>query len=260
MARISPAWGPRGLLAAKRWIVRPRRVPEPRLRLFCIAHAGGGAAAFTPWAKRLPFDVELCAIRFPGRENRIDEPLFEDLQSLVGELERAVTPLTDRPFAILGHCSGSVVGLELARRLRESGRDGLTALIVSSIPGPDRRTSESVHLLPRDEFFARVARYGGIDATVLESPELMEMFEATLRADFRMVEEAPHVPARPLDAPVVAVGGRNDPFVNREDLEAWRKETSADFTLHHLDAGHFVLDEAMEIVADTLLRPTPEAM
>lgn len=48
--------------------------------------------------------------------------------------------------------------------------------------------------------------------------------------------------------------------MNREDLEAWRKETSADFTLHHLDAGHFVLDEAMEIVADTLLRPTPEAM
>ncbi|WP_274034537.1 thioesterase II family protein [Streptomyces sp. MMBL 11-1] len=253
MARFSPALDPRGLLAAKRWIVRPQRVAEPRLRLFCLPHAGAGAAAFTPWAKLVGHDVELCAVRFPGRENRIEEPLFEDLQRLVDELERAVTPLTDRPYAIIGHCSGSIVGLELARRLRDRGRPGPRALIVSSIPGPSRRTSESIHLLPRTEFFERVARFGGIDESVLDSPEMMELFETTMRTDFRMVEQAPYVPAEPLDAPVVAVGGRDDPFVSYDDLEAWRGETSGDFTLHHLDAGHFVLDEVMDLVVRTLV-------
>jgi surfactin synthase thioesterase subunit len=41
--------------------------------------------------------------------------------------------------------------------------------------------------------------------------------------------------------------------VSYDDLAAWRGETSGDFTLHHLEAGHFVLDEVMDLVAKTLV-------
>ncbi|MFE9068501.1 thioesterase II family protein [Streptomyces violaceusniger] len=251
MAGFSPALDPRGLLASKRWVVRPQRVADPGVRVFCFPHAGAGAAAFAPWATRVLPEAELCAIRLPGRENRIDEAPFEDLPSLINALEPAVAPLTDRPFAFVGHCSGSLVALELARRMRDKAGVLPVALFVSSIAGPRRRSSESIHLLPREAFFARVAQYGGIDASVLGDPEVMEVFEATLRADFRLVEEGGYVPAEPLDVPIVAVGGRSDPFVTFDDLAAWREETSAEFSLHHIDAGHFVLDQTMEKVVET---------
>ena len=247
-----PAPDPRALLSAKRWVVRPRRNEDPGIRVFCFPHAGAGAAAFTPWARRLLPEAELCAVRYPGRENRIDERPFDDLHQLVDALEPVVAPLTDRPFVFLGHCSGSVVALELARRIREARERLPAALFVSSIAGPVRHSSESIHLLPREAFFERVARYGGIDASVLDDPEIMDVFEPTLRADFRIAEEGAPRQATPLDVPITAVGGRHDPFVSFEDLAAWREETSTAFSLHHIDAGHFVLDQTMERMADTL--------
>ncbi|WP_086770651.1 thioesterase II family protein [Streptomyces bobili] len=246
MAATSPATDPRALLSAKRWVVRPQRIPDARIRVFCFPHAGAGAAAFTPWAGRLPAGAELCAIRFPGRENRIDEAPFDDLQLLVDALEPAVAALSDRPFVLLGHCSGSVIALELAHRLRDRHGKRPEALVVSSIAGPVRRSSESIHLLPREEFFERVALYGGIDESVLGDPEIMDVFEPTLRADFRIAEEGTTEHTERLDVPIVAVGGRHDPFVGFEDLSAWGEETSTSFSVHHLDAGHFVLNETME--------------
>ena len=53
------------------WISRPVPIAKPRLRLFCFPHAGSGAAQFRPWADLMPPDVELCAVRLPGRETRL---------------------------------------------------------------------------------------------------------------------------------------------------------------------------------------------
>ncbi|MFF0171323.1 thioesterase II family protein [Streptomyces prasinus] len=252
MTSTSQAMDPRMLLSAKRWIARPQRMANPELRVFCFPHAGGGAAAFAPWARRLLPGAELCAVRYPGRENRIDEPPFEDLQPLVDALEQAVTPLADRPFVFVGHCSGSIVALELARRIGERQGRLPAALFVSSIAGPVRRSSESIHLLPREAFFERVAQYGGIDESVLGDPEVMDIFEPTLRADFRVAEEGMSGQTGPLDVPITAVGGLHDPFVTFEDLAAWRGETSAAFSLHRVEAGHFVLDQVMKQVVDAL--------
>lgn len=220
--------------------------------MFCFPHAGAGAGAFTPWARRLPQEAELCAIRYPGRENRIDEAPFEDLHLLVNALEPVITPLTDRPFVFLGHCSGSVVALEVARLIHDRHGRLPVALFVSSIAGPVRHSSESIHLLPREAFFERVAQYGGIDASVLDDPEIMDVFEPTLRGDFRIAEERPSQHTAPLDVPITAVGGRHDPFVSFEDLMAWREETSAEFSVQHIEAGHFVLDQTMERMVDAL--------
>ncbi|QKW25535.1 thioesterase [Streptomyces seoulensis] len=252
MTGVSPAPDPRALLSAKRWIVRPRRVADPGTRVFCFPHAGAGAAVFAPWARRLPPEAELCAVRYPGRENRIDERPFEELRLMVDALEPVIAPLTDRPFVFLGHCSGSLIALELARRIRDRGGRLPAALFVSSIVGPARHSSDGIHLLPREAFFERVALYGGIDESVLADPEIMDVFEPTLRADFRIAEEGAPRGAAPLDVPITAVGGRHDPFVDFEGLAAWREETSTAFTVHHIKAGHFILDQTMERLADAL--------
>ena len=48
-----------------KWISRPRPNPRARLRLFCIAHAGGGASAFRGWADALPPEVStIIRLRF----------------------------------------------------------------------------------------------------------------------------------------------------------------------------------------------------
>ncbi|MGE5829255.1 MAG: hypothetical protein ACM30G_12975, partial [Micromonosporaceae bacterium] len=44
------------------WTVRWHPAPGARLRLFCLPHTGGGAAAYRPWADRMAPDIEVVAI------------------------------------------------------------------------------------------------------------------------------------------------------------------------------------------------------
>jgi medium-chain acyl-[acyl-carrier-protein] hydrolase len=236
-----------------RWIARRRMPSEPKARLLCIPHVGGGAAVFNGWIDRVPPHVELCAVRFPGRENRLAEPLCEDWRTLMTDLESVATPLFEVPTVIVGHCSGSVLAYELARRSRTGEGAGPVAVVLSSTPAPGLRDRDDLHhLLSRDELLARVVDYGGMSPAVLDDPDLMTMFERILRADYRIVEQLEYSAGPPLDIPLAVLGGRHDPFVRADALMAWSAETTSNFSLHLIDAGHFMLDAVGAHVAGVM--------
>jgi medium-chain acyl-[acyl-carrier-protein] hydrolase len=238
-----------------RWIARPRAVPDPRLRMICFPHVGAGGAAFNGWLGHLPPDVEVCAIRLPGRENRLAEPLYDDWQRLMADLEPELAPLLDLPFALVGHCSGSVLAYEFARRLHAAGGPAPQLVLLSSTEGAALRDiKDPLHLLPRDELLTRVVGFGGMAKEVLDDPELMVMFERILRADYRVIERLEYSAGPPLDVPVTVIGGRNDEFTDCAAMAAWSAETTKEFSLHLLDAGHYILDEAGGLVGDIMLR------
>jgi surfactin synthase thioesterase subunit len=58
-----------------------------RLRLVCFPHAGGSASFFRSWARYLPDTVELAAVCYPGREDRICDPLPERMEDLAAPLD-----------------------------------------------------------------------------------------------------------------------------------------------------------------------------
>ncbi|MFI6846768.1 thioesterase II family protein [Kitasatospora sp. NPDC050467] len=249
----------RGTLVNRKWVVRPRPVAEPDVRVICFPHIGAGASIYNEWADRLPAGAELCAVRFPGRENRLDEPPIEEMPELLETLGSVLAPVTQGRFVLFGHCSGSLVAFEFARWLRAQGRPQPELLVVSSIEAPAVRSIESpLHLLPREELFEQVASFGGVAPGVLGDPDLMEMFEPVLRADYRLIERAPYAPGLPLDVPIAVAGGMHDHFVTYESMAAWRWETTRPFSLHMYPTSHFVLDEASELVS-ALLRGAPAA-
>lgn len=235
------------------WLARPRRVANPALRLICFPHVGAGGAAFNSWLDHLPADVELCAIRLPGRENRLHEPLVDDWRVLFDDLLPAVAPLLDVPYVLVGHCSGSVLAWECARRLVAGDGPNPELVVLTSTPAPAvRDIADPLHLLPKQELLERVVGFGGMAAEILDDPELMTMFERILRADYRVVERLEYSAGGPLPVPLTVLGGRHDDFASSADLAAWSAETTAEFTLHLLDAGHYILTEAGAVVADTV--------
>ena len=243
-----------------RWLARPRGAHERTSRMFCVPHVGAGAAAFNPWIPLLPTEVELCGVRLPGRESRLREPLAEDWREVVDALREALTPLLDLPYVLLGHCSGSVLTFELGRRLVDAGNPAPVMIVLSSAPGPSaRRIDEPLHLLPRQELLEQVVAFGGMPAEILDDPELMALFEPILRADYRVVERLEYSPGPPLDVPITVIGGKHDAFVSEESMAAWATETTREFTLHLLDAGHYILTEAGPLVADIITSHMPEA-
>jgi medium-chain acyl-[acyl-carrier-protein] hydrolase len=220
--------------------LRFRPDPAARLRLVCLAHAGGGGSVLRPWSVRMPAGVELCAVQLPGREARFGEPAITRMRPLVAALAEGLAPELDRPFALFGHSLGALLAYELARCLRDTDRPGPVHLFASGSAAPHARPPRTpVHALPEAEFIAELRRRGGTPPAVLEHAELMQLLLPTLRADFAVSDTYEFTPGPPLACPVTAFGGAEDASVAPPEVERWREVTSGPFAGRVLPGGHF---------------------
>jgi medium-chain acyl-[acyl-carrier-protein] hydrolase len=245
------------------WLPFVRPNPSARLRLFCLPFAGGGAAVFRGWADGLPASVQVCAVQPPGRETRYREPAYDRLAPLIVALADALRPYLDRPYALFGHSMGAAVVFELARELRRRGERSPERLAVSGRGAPHLPPRHGpLHTLPEPEFRAELRRMRGTPAAVLDNDELMRVFLPTLRADFAAHGTYACTAEPPLDCPVLALGGVQDPLAPYADLDAWRQHTRSSFELRMLNGDHFFLQSQRPLVLQYLARflePAPPA-
>ena len=229
--------------------------PQARLRLFCFAYAGGAASVFRDWSDALPTDIEVCPIQLSGRGTRLMEAPFNRLSSLVEALAEALVPLLDKPFALFGHSLGSLVSFELARRLRTNHQPGPVRLFVSAAPAPQIPHRDlPIHNLAEGEFSAELRRLNGTPEELLNHKELMDIVLPSLRADFAMYESYRYSSGPPLNCPISTYGGLSDEKVNRDDLEAWRDQTSVSFSLRMFSGDHFFLKASQPLLLRALSR------
>ena len=232
-------------------LVFSERRPPARLRLFCLAHAGGSAAFYRTWSSRLPARVEVCALELPGRGRRWSEALPRDLQQLVVELQRDMAPELDRPYAIFGHSVGALIAFELARCLRRSGQPLPVALFASGRQAPQLKARvPRVSELPEGAFIDAMKRYGSSSSEVLDHPELRELFVPILRADIALNERYEYYSEEPLAFPLHILWGSSDETVQNADAAAWSKMTSGPSCASSFAGDHFFPRSAeSEVVA-----------
>jgi medium-chain acyl-[acyl-carrier-protein] hydrolase len=226
-----------------RFVFRPLPRPHATLRLFCFSPAGHGAALYRDWGRGLPQHVEVCAVRFPGRENVRSEPLLTSFAELVEKTADIVAPYLDLPFAMFGHSMGSFVAFEVLRLLRERRQLAALALFVSGRWAPQIvKDRAPIHELPQPELIAEIQRrYNGIPQAVLNEPEILDLTLPIVRADFAALTDYRYIPQDPFSCPVACYGGLQDSEVSVDDLDAWRVHTTGSFELQRFPGDHFFL-------------------
>ncbi len=239
------------------WFPFGRPAPDADLVLLCLPFAGGGAAQYRHWIGAFGPQVAVTPLQLPGRENRFGEPPYHRMDDLVTALLGAVAPLAPRRLALFGYSMGAIIAYRLALALRVTAAEPRLLMVAAHrAPGVKRRAAK-LHDLPSEAFWAALERMGGTPAMVLHSPEMRQLFEPVLRADFALVETcaAPTPPQPILDLPIAAFGGRSDPIVVEPDLAAWQACTTGPFALSLLPGGHFVLaGEDLRRAVDHALR------
>lgn len=235
------------------WFRRYPGAVAPRVRLVCFPHAGGNARLFHGWASRLPADAELLAVRYPGRQERMDEPCVETMDELTDRISEALDPERDLPLVLFGHSMGAAVAYEVAVRLEGPAADGPgpALLLLSGRSAPHRTRPTALHRAADDVLVAGVTRLGTLGGDAYAVPELRELLLPVLRADYRLIETYDRQRPPVLRAPMVAYLGDRDPGVTRPGIEAWSELTEGDFTVRSFPGDHFYLaPREAELTAD----------
>jgi surfactin synthase thioesterase subunit len=227
------------------WITTLNPRPDARCRLYCLPHAGGGAALFRTWPDDLPADVEVCPIQLPGREVRFRETRFTSIAELVETLALVILPHLQKPYAVLGYSMGGLIGFELIRELRRLDAPAPLRLLIAARQAPQLvATPPPLHGLPDQEFFEALHhRYGGIPYEALNNQEIRDVFIPLLRADIEMVETYRCRPEEPLDCPISVFGGRLDSIAHPE-LLSWQQQTRQPLFVQMFEGSHFFLQTA----------------
>jgi len=187
------------------------------------------------------------------------EPCHERLAPLVDELIPAISPELDRPFALFGHSMGALIAYELTRALRSQGLPTPRLLVASGRSAPQLpRRRRPIHDLPEPEFREELRRLNGTPQAVLDHNELMSLFSPVIRADLAMNETYIYQEQPPLDLPLLALGGDDDPWVTPPELMAWGEQAQGSFTMENVPGDHFFLQgasrEVLAIVSHHLAR------
>lgn len=219
----------------------------------CFPHAGGSAGFFAPWSTKLPSGIDVAAVRYPGRADRLAEPPPASMPLLVDAVADALEPLADRPIVLFGHSLGALVAYEVARELTR--RDLPPAhLIVSGRRAPGDEPGGTKHLLPEDDLVAELVRLGGTDPGLLAGEDARSVFMPAIRADFRLAENYRWLPGREPACPLTVLLGDDDSEIDAERAGRWAEHAAAGgFATHVFPGGHFYLVPQDEAVLSLLV-------
>jgi medium-chain acyl-[acyl-carrier-protein] hydrolase len=209
------------------------------IRLLCFHHAGGSAAMYRKWPELITPEIEPIAVQLPGRADRFNEPAFEHMALLVDALVDVITPLLDQPLACYGVSMGARVAWSLARALHERAMPMPVQVFLACEPAPAHDDAAPPWENRPDGLEGYLRDLGGTPPEVLAEPELIRALLPTLRADLTALTTAAAGQGAPLDVPIRAFAGTEDPVAPAGLMAAWRAETSAGFELDPIPGGHF---------------------
>lgn len=252
----------RAILEESPWIVPAAPRAEPRLRVFCLPHAGGAASAYLSWGRALGPAIQLWGVQLPGRETRISEAPIPNAGAVIQGIATAMTPLLDLPFVLFGHSMGGILSFELARELRRRALPAPRRMFLSNSRCPVRpQRTPMLHRLSDADLLAEISgRYGGIPQAILEMPELLELLLPALRADITLLERYQYTAEPPLDVPFTVFHGTEDDSLLPEEIQAWREVTTGACEFRGFPGGHFYFhDQGREFLQELAARLDPLA-
>lgn len=216
------------------------------INLLCLPYSGASAMVYSRWRRKLPAWLQVRPVELPGRGARIGEPLQTDMQGLARQLANEQRMLAHAPYALLGHSMGALLAFELAHELRALGSPLPLALFACGTAAPTRREDYDGNnwRAPKsdDELKQDLRELNGTPPQVLENAELMSLTLPVLRADFLLCGRYQYRHRPALQCPLHVLGGEADRASDAQ-LQAWRQETCAAFSLQMFPGGHFFIHE-----------------
>lgn len=236
-----------------KWINHASINENAKINLICFPHAGGTSTYFANWVMKFSDNVNVLPVQYPMREQRFNEQMPNSINELAKNMVEENKELFTSPFALFGHCSGSIVAYEVARYAELIYSAQPEYLFVSASASPARFEMQQLSSLSDDEFKKCICEYGYADKSLLEDEMIIEYFLPIVKKDFELQENYKCLNPHKVGCRIQAINGKDDTNVNVGDkIEDWRRFTQSGFESISYSGSHFYLDNHMEEICEMI--------
>lgn len=219
------------------WINCPTsKENNPKYRLICFPHAGGSASFFRSWETQLK-GFEVCPVSYPGRAERIQEPLPTDLRQLAQDIAQALLSFTDLPLVFFGHSMGAPIALETARAI-EKNNIYISHLFASGSRNGPCPVQKNYVEEDNENLCKNLIDMGGTNPDAISDPIFHELVMPAIKADGKMFHNYKMEKEPILNCPITTIYGDVDIHA---DIRPWQKLTTNQFNEICTTGGHFYL-------------------
>jgi surfactin synthase thioesterase subunit len=246
-------------LAQSRWLapLPGSQSTVARAILLCFPYGGGGASSFQGLSALRSIGIAPWAVKLPGREERIQEPLAASVKDLIEAIVDDLQGLT-LPFAFYGHSFGAGLALEVAHSLAERGHPLPTRLILSGRMPPHTGYSPLLGAMNDDQLWQHICAQSPLPLPHDAACSFARATLAKLKADLALNAQLAYRFIRPLPVPLFALNGLEDPLIDTHRLDEWRAYTSVAFHSQCVPGGHFFFNNDFSLFYSILLTALSE--
>jgi acyl transferase domain-containing protein/surfactin synthase thioesterase subunit len=237
-----------------KWLIRNRNnTQEIETRVFCLHPVGAGASMFSHFMYNPPKNTDVLAFQLPGRENRIDEQPYEQVDALVEDMAMAILPLLDKPFIIMGHSFGGIVGFELIRYLRKNfGKQPMHLFISGTIAPQLTKKWKERDVISETAIFTNSEEKLLALMSYIDDVDFLKRILPIMRKDMPLIMNYLYTEEALFDFPITGFAADKDEVVLDREVECWKEQTTAPFSLEVVEGDHWFLSRNRDLILKRL--------
>jgi surfactin synthase thioesterase subunit len=201
----------------------------------CFPHAGGDVTAFAGLAAALAPDLEVWAIRLPGRGGRFGDRMPDGFTALVTAVLDGLSRYLRPGSLFYGQSFGALLAYEVARRLPVAVRP---RIVVPACAAPPPGWPGSIP--PTSEGASDLLERCGLASALPADETIRELAVATIRTDLTVCRGYRYRPDPRPGFAIHAVAGAQDAGLPPSVVGHWAGATTGPFTSSVEPGGHLL--------------------
>lgn len=218
------------------WFPYLEKIPTNKRCMLCLPHAGSGASIYRGWIDALKPEIVVVPIQLPARESRYSELMPVEMNDLVSQIVREISPMTKfNEVTIFGHSFGGLVAFECAKALQDRN----IRVVISAAPAPNSVRKDQIHHFSDEDFLRVINNIGGMPSELSNHWELLSLILPTLKIDIKLSETYYGKEDDKVLGDLLLISGKEDKIVTRDHIKSWCNFTRGKFKHVEIEGDHF---------------------